>query len=131
MKDFPILDYPANCPQTVSWDFMKRGERQAFANHDQTLEHLAGRGGLCPNEIMAAIQGKTWREVSGISEDEAVAWLKKELLEYEQADLKKQIRSETLKEAAALFDVPKWLCLDHGGEEGEEIKKRILALDKP
>lgn len=53
-----------------------------------------------------------------------------DLDEHARAALKKQVRSETLKEAAALFEPMKWLCLDHGGEEAEEIQKRILSLDQ-
>lgn len=109
---------------------MERGESRAIENHDQTLEELNERGGLCVEEIMAAIQGKSLREIRSTTLEEAVAWLKKELAEFEQADLKKQVRSDTLKEAAALFAGMNWLCLDHGGEEAEEIQKRILSLDK-
>lgn len=130
-KHFPVLGSFAEFLGNVPWDFVRRGEQQALANHNQTLERLAERGGLHPIEMEAAIRGKSLKEVRGRTEEEASYWLKEELTKYEQADFKKQIRSETLKEAAALFDVPKWLCLDHGGEEGEEIKKRILALDKP
>lgn len=41
-------------PRDVPWAFVEAFRKQAEANHDQTLERLAQRGGLCPSEMWLA-----------------------------------------------------------------------------
>ena len=61
-KGFSILrpwDYRGALPQFVDWSVLNR--EQAFTNHGQTLERLAERGGLSPDEIVANIERRKWR----------------------------------------------------------------------
>jgi hypothetical protein len=44
-------------------------EAQARANHDQTLQRLAERGGLAPCELAAVLNDRIWRKM-----DDADAW---------------------------------------------------------
>lgn len=45
-------------PRTVPWSFVERFRAQAELNHDQTLERLAERGGLAPDELWCAANSK-------------------------------------------------------------------------
>lgn len=81
---FPVLNQQ-NChprdrktmPRSVPWAFAETFRAQAEANHDQPLERLAERGGLAPEEMWIAAQGKTLRELIGVQVDEqaAIDWL--------------------------------------------------------
>lgn len=53
-KQFEAL----GCPKSVPWSLVAPHERQAVSNHSQTLERLAQRGGLCPVELVAVLEGK-------------------------------------------------------------------------
>jgi len=64
--DFPVLwqgsrDYQKalqaeGCPRTVPWGFIAEHRDGCLANHDQTPERLAERGGLGPEEMVAVIE---------------------------------------------------------------------------
>jgi len=45
-------------PRSVPWSFAEKFRDQAEANHDQTLEVLASRGGLGPDEMWLAAHGQ-------------------------------------------------------------------------
>lgn len=45
-------------PESVPWSFAETFREQAKQNHDQTLERLNERGGLCPAEIWCAAHGQ-------------------------------------------------------------------------
>jgi len=65
-------------PRTISWDLVKDHEEQAQSNHSQTLEHLAGRGGLSPKELWCVVHDKKFysdeaREITGAK---AIEWLR-------------------------------------------------------
>lgn len=73
---FPVLlslkermTFP-DCPSEVSWDAVKPHEAQAEANHDQTLEVLARRGGLHPVELWCVVKDMPYRY---IKTDDAIA----------------------------------------------------------
>lgn len=59
-KQFPVLlDYHTrqnnpDCPVSVPWDALD--EEWAMRMHRQTLERLAERSGLCPQEIVVNIE---------------------------------------------------------------------------
>lgn len=61
-------------PRSVPWSFVERFRARAERNHSQTLERLAERGGLAPEEMWLAahdhglFKGK-------IDEQEAIDWL--------------------------------------------------------
>jgi hypothetical protein len=38
-------------------------EAQAYANHGQSLERLAQRGGLSPAEALAVVEGRPWKAI--------------------------------------------------------------------
>lgn len=59
MRMFPVLGEGWSMP----WWMLKPYEQQAMTNHDQSLEHLAGRGGLGSDEILLVIYGKPLREI--------------------------------------------------------------------
>jgi hypothetical protein len=72
MKQFPIM-WPigcaygtreeAKCPTSIPWDVIAPHGRQAYDNHEQTLEELARRGGLDPSEAVAVLTDRRWREL--------------------------------------------------------------------
>lgn len=63
MKTFPILkscvrrcrEQHFSSPLVVSFDLVKRHEKQARANHGQTVERLAERGGLSWLELLLVL----------------------------------------------------------------------------
>jgi hypothetical protein len=75
---FPVLlsgrerrTYP-ECPRTIPWSLIAPHEEQAQANHEQTLQRLAERGGLDPTELYAVLRDQKWVRVDvGF----AVRWL--------------------------------------------------------
>jgi hypothetical protein len=44
-------------PRSVPWSVAEQAREQAYRNHEQTLERLAQRGGLCPRELLTALRG--------------------------------------------------------------------------
>ena len=78
---FPVLNQQ-NChprerktmPASVPWTFAETFRDQAEYNHDQTLERLAERGGLSPEEMWLAAHGHRLRSVE-IDEQKAINWL--------------------------------------------------------
>lgn len=79
MTRFPVLlDWREQkaglIPRDVPWALVAGHEEQAHLNHRQTLQRLAQRGGLCPQELWCVVHDKSWRLRCGI--DEAVAWLR-------------------------------------------------------
>lgn len=61
-RRFPVIrgqtrvprDVAARWPRSVPWSFVERFRERAERNHDQTLEVLASRGGLGPDEMWLA-----------------------------------------------------------------------------
>ena len=66
-------------PRSVPWSFVEAFREQAEANHDQTLERLAERGGLCPTEMWLAAHAQPLsryrQNVELPSEDVCGEWL--------------------------------------------------------
>lgn len=78
--NFPIMDtdrslrYPRTLRWHVPWPMMIEHEDQALRNHGgQSLDTLANRGGLGPDEAIAVLEGRRWRKMD---EDEARAQLR-------------------------------------------------------
>jgi len=65
-RRFPIIrtfhSEGAPQPEWVPWKILKAHEDQAIKNHDQTLEQLAARGGLDPCEVVAILDGMSFRD---------------------------------------------------------------------
>lgn len=58
MRDFPIL-HDAEI-KSIPWAVIAPHEQRALANHRQTLEQLANRGGVTPEEALAIIEDRMW-----------------------------------------------------------------------
>lgn len=76
MKDtFPILltreQQQRRLPRRVPWSAVEPAREQALRNHDQTLERLAQRGGLCPRELLTALRGHGLRMLATHEDAEA------------------------------------------------------------
>lgn len=84
---FPVLNHqnrrPSEMkamPRSVPWTFAEQFREQAEYNHGQTLERLAERGGLSPEEMYVAahkLKPAAYRDQT--LEDTAIAWLNEEL----------------------------------------------------
>lgn len=80
-RRFPVLNQQ-NCrqrdkkwmPRSVAWEFAETLREQATSNHSQSLEVLASRGGLAPEEMWLAAHGHGLFKVK-IDEQEAINWL--------------------------------------------------------
>ena len=68
--------YPADLPASVPWSVVAPHEAQAKRNHDQTLERLAERGGLSPEEMWGVCNDRPLRDVRDVSKGDAIAWLR-------------------------------------------------------
>jgi len=49
------------CPRSIPLDMIAPCEPQAKTNHQQSLSELNRRGGLCPVELVAVLEGKGLR----------------------------------------------------------------------
>lgn len=66
-KRFPIL----GGGMTVPWQMLAPHEPQAIANHSQSLQRLAERGGLGWAEMLCVLEGRGWRYGSEFSDEQA------------------------------------------------------------
>lgn len=84
-REFPVL-WPwdrerhaqlvaLGCPRSVPWSLVAPHERQARANHSQSLERLAERGGLSPSELVAVLSGESLTYAIGRPATETVPLL--------------------------------------------------------
>lgn len=75
MKEFPIIrswerqpdghmGYSPPDIRAIPWSFIAPHGAQAYANHRQTLERLAERGGLSPCEAVAVLEDRPWRAMA-------------------------------------------------------------------
>jgi len=62
-RQFPVL-YEKTGPQSIDWEIIAPHAKQAMRNHDQTLEQLAERGGLCASEMCAVLEDRPWRKMT-------------------------------------------------------------------
>lgn len=73
-RQFPVMiSFPGNpwkgnpaldeCPTEFDFRIIAGHEKQALRNHSQTLDRLAQRGGLTPDEIMAVLENRDWRNM--------------------------------------------------------------------
>jgi hypothetical protein len=75
-KKFPVLrgGHKKTIPEAldyVPWPMLQPHEKHAEKNHQQTLQVLASRGGLSPQEIVAIMKGSSWEEMKTIGCEEA------------------------------------------------------------
>lgn len=111
-KYFPMLWQPLTrqeeaelerlgCPKSVPWSFVEPHEKQALANHDQTLVRLAERGGLSPAEMLAVVQGRRWRSRTAANDPDAVPVLLELLKAHVEAQRRTRTPAEVRQDAAA------------------------------
>lgn len=62
-------------PRTIPWDLVAPHENRALTNHSQSLTRLAERGGLSPQELIAVLTDKHWKETYTLTNAFAVAVL--------------------------------------------------------
>lgn len=86
-RRFPVIrgqsraprDVTATWPRSVPWSFVERFRERAESNHSQTLERLAERGGLAPDEMWLAAHDQPLsrfrQNVEPPSEEVCGAWL--------------------------------------------------------
>ena len=90
---FPILK--DDCIKAIPWASRAPHEKQAVSNHSQSLETLARRGGLGPDEAACIIMGKS---VFGARRQSASYW---------RAVLMHKVHSEiTLREGVDAPSIP-------------------------
>lgn len=82
MRRFPILlnkmqRAAYDCPGTVPWDLVEPHEKRALANHGQSLERLAERGGLDPVELVAVLEDRRLWDMRDMLISDAVKKVKK------------------------------------------------------
>lgn len=60
-REFPVLGHKnyRDCPRTVKWSELD--DQWARSVHGQSLQRLAERGGLCPEEIYWNVHKLPWR----------------------------------------------------------------------
>jgi hypothetical protein len=80
-RQFPILTacrQKPGCPSSIPWRWLAQHETQARQNHNQTLERLAERGGMSPQEIWYVIHDMQypWGESrTAVDEPTAIRYL--------------------------------------------------------
>lgn len=68
IKRFPVLSRNRNGwgeDKSVPWEILEPHRAQAMTNHGQTLERLAERGGLSPEELLAIVLDKPFYAIWG------------------------------------------------------------------
>lgn len=89
------------CPSSVPWGLVAPHEAQAKRNHDQTLEQLAVRGGLCPRELYAVLAHWSWWEVTKLDMEFVVGALHGAIARYDA-------KHEAVEAAAAAMKETKY-----------------------
>lgn len=105
VKMFPIMTGRGTkgpCPSAIPWEAIAPYEGQAKANHDQTLERLAQRGGLDPIEAFFVMTGRNWHnfKMTEELEKEACAFIDKLVHDREQLQADHDRYKTALKEIA-------------------------------
>lgn len=76
MDKFPILETGRFQRRYVPWSLIAAHEGQALQNHcGQSLEKLASRGGLSPEELWLVCHDMPWRNNFKQAEASAQQWL--------------------------------------------------------
>lgn len=68
------LSYPIQDGPTIPWFIMKPHEAQCQKNHGQSLEKLAGRGGLGAAEAYCIIKGLSLRAIDEVGHNQLRTW---------------------------------------------------------
>lgn len=105
-RQFPVLtggdNYPG-APGWVPWDLLAGHEAMALSNHGQTLERLADRGGLSPDEMLSIIHDVPYRTYwAGKSREQIILESAKQLIELLAAAPGRMALDEALRRSAAV-----------------------------
>lgn len=87
----------------LPWDMIAPHEKQAYANHSQSLKRLDERGGLDAGEALAVLEGRPWGYSRDQSEAEAhaklyellQAWLQEQRIKQAAIDKQKALEAQT------------------------------------
>ena len=71
-------------PRSVPWAMMEAVESNCKRNHSQSVDRLARRGGLSYKEILWAVMGCNWSEVSCMTTEEAAKTVMQLVARYKQ-----------------------------------------------
>jgi hypothetical protein len=83
-RDENIERKKAGCPASIPWGLIAPHDAQAQKNHGgQSLERLAARGGLAPEEALAVLADKPWHELARLTTADAVGRLISLVEDYE------------------------------------------------
>jgi hypothetical protein len=82
-RQFPILQPCKGGLRSIPWALLEPHEPQAKANHGQTLQRLAERGGLGAVEAVAVLRDVHYRVVRGMTEETGDAELRVLLAKFE------------------------------------------------
>ena len=85
MKTFPVLNSGG---KTIPWDAVEPHREQAERNHNQPLEQIAERGGLC------------WKEMYYVLTDTDFPLVKHDQVDYRRLVLDLVVRADLVKGAA-------------------------------
>jgi DNA repair exonuclease SbcCD ATPase subunit len=103
MRQFPIMvgsqGTAGPCPSSIPWEVIAPYEGQAQANHGQTLERLAQRGGLDPGEAYLVMTGRCWKGETFTPEFEKAACAFLDKIVRDRGEL--QTENTRLKEESA------------------------------
>lgn len=105
-RRFPILD---SSIRSIPWDMIESQECQAIDNHDQSLSRLAERGGLCPSEALAVLDGRKWKRMN---EAEADDELRRRVAVHEDNEQRKRIASLEAQIAEARAEIERLKARD-------------------
>ncbi len=89
-KRFPVLlgdqrSIWRGVPDSIPWDAISTHEQQARANHGQSLDALAQRGGLSPYELLAVLFDQPFWRCSLPEPATVIKKLKEQMASYEPA----------------------------------------------
>jgi hypothetical protein len=95
------------CPSSIPWEVIAPYEGHALANHQQSLERLAQRGGLDPVEAYFVMTGRRWKgeTVSKEVEKEACTFLDKVVRDREQLQIDHDRYKATLEKISTIYDL--------------------------
>ena len=71
-------------PHSVPWAMMEAVESNCKHNHSQSVDRLAQRGGMSYKEILWAVMGCKWSEVSCMTIEEAAKAVMQLVARYKQ-----------------------------------------------
>lgn len=108
-KKFPVMTTPRREGAFISWEIIEPHREQAHRNHGQTLERLAERGGLGPEELVAVLEDRLWHPMDYKEAESRLGELISNwfLTKYMTSNLPGMNTSVTLSEIQMIKDISK------------------------